>query len=144
MTSVPRSIRQRTIFVDTSAFYALLDQTDQWHERADAGFRALGASPRPLYTSNLVVAETYGLIQRSLGAPVATRWLASLDINFVFPTEEDHRAALQLLSQHQGLGFSYVDASSFVIMEKTDIGTAFAFDDHFRQYGWNLFTASES
>jgi len=34
--------------------------------------------------------------------------------------------------------FSYVDCSSFAVMERLRITAAFAFDPHFEQYGFRL------
>ena len=133
--TTPRSIRESSIFVDTSAFYALLDRSDRWHRDARQNFERLAQEGRPLFTSNLVAAETYELMRRTIRYTVAIAWLKSLRINLVFQTEADHERVRDLLARYQDKDFSYTDASSFVLMERLAVLTAFTFDAHFRQYG---------
>lgn len=144
VTSLPRSIRQRAVFVDTSALFAFVDATDQWHGQARQAFTTITAEGRPLFTSNLVLAEAHALVMRRFGASAASDWLRDFDFSLVFQTFADHERALSLLGRYRDTGFSYTDAVSFVIMEREGASTAFAFDDHFRRYGWSLFKASES
>ena len=40
-----------------------------------------------------------------------------------------------MMRQYQDKGWSFTDCVSRVIMQRLDIRTAFAFDDHFRQFG---------
>lgn len=133
--TTPRSIRERSVFVDSSAFYAFLDRADRWHTEAQATFKRLASERRPLYTSNLVIAETHVLSMRALGRAAALRWLDTLSMNLLFETEADHERAHALLSRRADRDFSYADATSFVLMERLDISLAFTFDAHFRQYG---------
>ncbi|OGO50599.1 MAG: hypothetical protein A2148_04885 [Chloroflexi bacterium RBG_16_68_14] len=128
-------MRERSVFIDTSAFYALLDARDRWTSEARQQFAAITDDRRPLVTSNLVVAETYALARRALGHGVALRWLDGLDINLVFQTEGDHGEVCKLLARYHDKEFSYTDALSFVLMERLGVPTAFTFDAHFRQYG---------
>lgn len=133
--TTPRSIRERAVFVDTSAFFALLDEHDRWHADATRRFTAVTDQRRPLVTSNLVVAETYALARAALGHSVAMRWLDSLNLNLVFQAESDHEQVRALLARYSDKDFSYTDATSFVLMERLGIPRAFTFDVHFRQYG---------
>ena len=60
-----------SVFVDTSALYALLDAADAGHERALLGSeRILGEE---LLTHNYVVIETVSLVRRRLGAEASAR-----------------------------------------------------------------------
>lgn len=143
MVPLSPTVRERAVLVDTSAFYARLDSDDQWHSQAVKGFNLLAQERRFLYTTNLVVAETYTLVLMRLGYPLAQRWLeALLPLNLVFQRAEHHRSVQGLLQRHQGHGFSYTDALSFVVMEELSIQDAFAFDRHFQQYGWTVFPSS--
>jgi len=67
-----------TIFVDTGAWYALADKTDQHHSRAVKKYPALLKQYSHLTTTNLVVAETYILIRRALGYQAAITFLNNL------------------------------------------------------------------
>jgi predicted nucleic acid-binding protein len=51
-------------------------------------------------------------------------------------THDDEVAARAIIDQYNDKAFSLVDAISFVVMSDLNIRTAFAFDDHFRQYGF--------
>lgn len=133
--TTPRSVRQRSVFIDTSAFYALLDRRDRWNGAARQHLAAITDERRPLATSNLVVAETHALARSSLGHQVAIRWLDSLDINLIMQTEADHHEVRNLLARYEDKDFSYTDALSFVLMQRLAIPVAFTFDAHFRQYG---------
>ena len=42
--------------------------------------------------------------------------------------------------QYQDKDFPLVDAISFSVMERLGISVAFAFDQHFTQYGWTALT----
>ena len=137
---VPRSQRESFVFVDTSAFYALLDRSDRWHTEARRSFEGLARERRPLFTSNLVVAETYVLTRHTLGHAVAVSWLESLDLNLVFQEESDHERVSRILARYGDKDFSYTDAASFILMERLGIPVALTFDDHFRQYGISVLT----
>ena len=140
MTQLPVTLRERAVLVDTSAFYARLDKDDQWYSLALQGFNRLVRERRPAYTTNLVMAETYTLALGRLGYSLAQQWLEALrSMNLVFQRQEHHSAVQRTLERYAGHGFSYTDAFSFVAMEETGIRTAFAFDRHFQEYGWDVF-----
>ncbi len=134
------TLRKRAVLVDTSAFYARLDRDDQWHQRAVQGFTILAQEQRVLFTTNLVVAETYALARYRLGYALARDWFTALHaVNLVFQRQEHHTQTAALLEQYQALRLSYTDAFSFVVMEEMEINTAFAFDQDFQEYGWTPF-----
>ena len=60
------------VFVDTSAFYAVLDQDDINHKRAKNAWTDLLAGDARLLTNNYVLLETGALVQKRLG-PAALR-----------------------------------------------------------------------
>ena len=130
----------RHLFVDTSAFYARLDRSDQWHQRAVDGFVELANRRAALITSNLVVAETHQLAYQRLGFQAARDWLTLLSgFNLRFQTEEDHRRTAQILTSPIGPHLSYVDAASMAVMESRSVTTVFSFDGDFALGGFDLF-----
>ncbi len=55
-------------FVDTGAFRAVTDKSDQYHSRAVAYFGELLKFRQPLLTTNFVLDETYTRLKRKLGS----------------------------------------------------------------------------
>ena len=55
--------RGEEVFIDTSAFYAVLDAEDEVHAQARVGWLGLIRDGKPLVTSNYVCVETCVLVQ---------------------------------------------------------------------------------
>jgi predicted nucleic acid-binding protein len=56
-----------SVFVDTSALYALLVRTDEDHAEAAKAFRGLLEAGRSLVSTNYVLVETTALLQHRIG-----------------------------------------------------------------------------
>ena len=63
-----------SIFIDTSAFYALMDRSDQFHVKAASVWPSLLGEGISLQTGNYIVIETLALIQNRLGFDAANMW----------------------------------------------------------------------
>jgi predicted nucleic acid-binding protein len=57
------------------------------------------------------------------------------DIRVLRVRPADERRAREILERFDDKEFSYVDATSFAVMERSGIPAAFTFDDDFRQFG---------
>jgi predicted nucleic acid-binding protein len=129
----------RTVFVDTSAFVALRNSAEREHRRARAALGELIAADVALYTSNYVFAETYTALMVRVGRAEAIEWgrrfRAGTAIELVRAEEDVDAAAWEILERHDDKGWSYVDATSFALIERDGGGEAFAFDVHFAQRG---------
>ena len=127
------------ILADTSASYALLDRSDRNHARAVSLARLMRRRHLTPLLTNFIVGETHGLVLSRLGARLARRWL----FGNVWPIEritaDDEIRARDILRRYDDKSFSYVDATSFSLMERLGIRQAFSFDPHFEQYGLELF-----
>lgn len=65
-------------------------------------------------------------------------------IPLVRVTAVDERKAWKLFKGYSDKRFSFVDCSSFVLMRRLGIRTAFAFDQDFRQFGrWVVYPRSD-
>jgi predicted nucleic acid-binding protein len=62
------------VFIDTSAFFALMDSSDRYHQQAGELWRALVQEDIPLKTSNYITIETVALLQHRLGFEAADLW----------------------------------------------------------------------
>ena len=133
----------RSVFIDTSAFVALRNAAEAEHERARAALADLLSEGVALFTSNYVFAETYTALLVRVGRAEAIEWgrrfRAGGAIELVRLDEEIEEAAWAILERHGDKGWSYVDATSFALIDRDGGGEAFAFDSHFAQRGLRVF-----
>ncbi len=132
----------RSAFVDTSAFVALLNPDEGEHERAQAALSTLLAEGVALFTSNYVFAETYTALMVRVGREEAIEWgrrfRAGGAIGLVRVDEDIEEDAWKILEDHGDKRWSYVDATSFALIERDGTSEAFALDGHFRQRGLSV------
>lgn len=128
------------IFIDTSAFYALLDKDDSNHSKARKAWPALIKADNILITTNYVLIESFALLQHRLGLDAIRGFQEDLVplINIEFINAELHRAAISVLLTASRRDLSLVDCASFELMRSLGIKAAFAFDPHFREQGFVL------
>lgn len=126
------------VLVDTSAVHALLDRTDACHTAAKNCLEGLKKGRSEPLLTNFIVAECHSLSLARLGAAVARRWLLTNVWAVERVTEDDEGRAKEIIRKYTDKTFSYTDATSFAVMERLGLRTAFAFDPHFRQYGFQI------
>jgi predicted nucleic acid-binding protein len=130
------------LFVDSSAWIALLSARDRHHAEADAMFRRAAAQRVRLLTTNLVLAEVHRLLLLRTGARSAARALDRFEASPLtiveFATAEHHRAARVWLERLRGRPVTYTDAVSFAVMEATRCAAAMSFDRDFARAGFAL------
>lgn len=130
------------IFVDTSAFVALLRRDDAHHADADRIQQRLKAERVGLVTTNFVVAETHALLLRHLGGAAAREFLTEIDGGhmavLVRAEPDDEVGARATIYRQTDKDYSLCDAISFAVMTRLDLRQAWAFDKHFGQYGWEM------
>jgi predicted nucleic acid-binding protein len=127
------------VFIDTSAFYALLDRDDENHRKAKNAWADLLKNDDTLVTNNYVLVETFALIQHRLGVDAVRGFqndiLPLVNIEFVVP--ELHRSGVSGLLAASRRNLSLVDCVSFEMMRTLEVKMAFAFDPHFKEQGFN-------
>jgi predicted nucleic acid-binding protein len=134
----------RRALVDASAYFALLDNDDDYHAQARIIRDRLIAERWRLFTTSFVLAETHALLLNRLSQDIATTFLQDLEqstTTLVWATPADVQHAKAIISQYDDKDFSLTDAISFVVMERLRIQYAFTFDRHFTQYGLTVLTA---
>jgi uncharacterized protein len=132
------------VLVDTGAIYALLDRTDANHAAARAALDDLKRRRAEPLLTNFIVAESHALVLSRLNADMARRWVVANVWPIERVTEADETKAVAILQRYADKTFSYTDACSFAVMERLGLKTAFAFDPHFRQYGFQVVGGSGS
>ncbi len=132
------------IFIDTSAFYALLDSDDQNHKVAvmtwltwePQGDKAV--APHQFITSNYVLLESFSLVQRRLGMNVARQLRDDLlpICSVAWLTVGLHKIAIRKFFATNRRSVSLVDCASFEVMRILEIQRVFTFDKHFAEQGF--------
>ena len=128
------------IFVDTSAFYALLDGDDAEHSRGLKLWEGEPPGEGSLVTTNYVVLESMALLQSRLGMPAVRVFRDAILplVRIEWIDEVVHAQAVSGFIAADRRGLSLVDLSSFETMRRLGIRSAFTFDRHFRQHGFEI------
>ena len=131
-----------TVFVDTSAFYAVLDHDDGNHGSARAIWSRLLGSRAALLTNNYVLLETCALLQNRLGVAALRAFqrdaLPLLNVDWI--SAKRHSSAVEAALAAQRRRLSAVDCASFQTMREHGVDVAFCFDEHFREQGFTMAT----
>ena len=126
---------EKAVLVDTGVWYAVADRSDRHHREAIDHYRQIFKDFYQVIVTNLIIAESYNIIRRTLGYRAGSNFLnnltASPRVKMVFSNRETEERAGEILRRYQDQDFSYTDAVSFAIMEKMDIRHACTFDRHF-------------
>ena len=127
-------------FVDTSAFYAVLDRDDRNHQKGKKAWMEILREPPTLVTSNYVLVETFALLQSRLGLEAVRRFQEDVVqiVQVEFVTPEMHRAGTAALLSAGRRGLSLVDCVSFEVKRDSGIKIAFTFDAHFKEQGFDV------
>ena len=130
------------LFVDSSAWIALVSASDGFHANADAHFREAVRTRTTLLTTNLVLAEVHRLILHRVGPGAARMALdlvaASPLVNLEHATASHHDAARRWLARLGDQRVTYTDAVSFAVMTSRRCRTALTFDSDFARAGFEV------
>ena len=127
-----------SVFVDTSALYALLDEDDARHAQASDVLRRLEGIE--LATHSFVVVEASALVGRRLPWGATERLIDGLlPVIDVEPVDAAlYASATSTYRESGSANISLVDRTSFAFMQARGIRRAFAFDDDFTREGFEL------
>lgn len=129
-----------SVFVDTSALYALLVATEDGHAAIVAALERILRARRPLLTTNYVLLETAALLQRRFGLAAVrdleARVVPLLQVRWV--DEALHRRAMDRLLRSDRRQLSLVDSASFVVMDAEALDEALALDADFETEGFRV------
>lgn len=126
------------IFVDTSFWIALRNRRDPRHAEAATLLRT--RADGGLATSNQIRGETWTYLRRRVGHDGAVEFLDALErsprVQLFSISEKQVQQALKWLRQRDEREYSFVDATSFVLMRELKIREALAFDGDFSAAGF--------
>ncbi len=136
-------INSASIFVDTSGFKAVFDKDDDFHSPAIKFWRTAQLEKIHLITSNFILDETYTLLRSHMGKDAALSFrqdifesIQQLKIIRIIP--QDEAQAWKYFEKLPGRGVSFTDCTSFSIMKRLKLETAFTFDNDFATAGFTI------
>ena len=126
------------VFVDTSAFLAILDADDNSHLKAKEVWNKIISAGDNLFCSNYILVETFALVQHRLGIKAARVLEDDIlpIVNIEWIDEAFHKAGVSAFLAASRRRLSLVDCVSFETMRHLGLKTAFTFDPHFHEYGF--------
>ena len=128
------------VFIDTSAFYALLDRADEYHLKAGREWNRILDADYTLVTTNYILVETLALLQSRLGLEAVRKFQEDIFplLSLEFITPKMHRLGTSALLSSSRRRLSLVDCTSFEVMRETGIRKVFSFDPHFKEQGFEI------
>jgi len=133
------------IFVDTSAFLAIVNEKDNNHTSAKTfleGIKTGKVKVKKIITSDYIIDETLTRIRYSVGHKEAVKWgkdiLASKVVEKIEVEKEIFELAWEIFETYEDKKLSFTDCTSFALMKKKDIEKVFSFDKDFENMGFIL------
>lgn len=125
------------LFIDTSALYALINRRDKDHKKIKD---FLSNFKGRIFFTNYIFDEIITLVVGRLGhdkaVEVGKTLQVSSQIEKIWVTSADERLAWELFIARGDKSYSFTDCTSFIVMKRLKITQYLAFDDHFRQEGF--------
>ncbi len=131
------------VFVDSSGWIAVAEDSERSHAEAVRYYRQLTASRVPVWTTNYVVAETVTWLRYHIhhrravlfwGTIEAASRLGRLTVEWITP--ERHEQAWRIFRDHADQRLSLVDCTSFVVARQVETNAVFTFDRDFQTMGF--------
>lgn len=131
------------IFVDTSAWLALDDKNDRYHNKAVAKSSEIKRQRIEIITSEYIIDETITLIRYRVSHQAAVIFgdslLNSSIVRIVDVTDEDRIKTWEIFKKYEDKELSFTDCTSFVLIKNLRLQKVFTFDKHFKQMGFEIF-----
>jgi len=134
------------IFVDTGAWIAVTDASDQYHYQAVKIYALLKRQRKRFVTTDYVIDETVTRLRYDAGHPSALLYLDLLalaqekgTLRIVYNTEAIFQKAITVFRRYDTVDVSLTDCVSFVVCQQLEIPYAFSFDKHFPTMGISLY-----
>lgn len=139
------ALDKAAVFVDTSAFKALVDPDDDFHEAAVEKWDYMTRKGIKSVTSNFILDESYTLIRTKCNLKVCKTFRTMLSdstqrIKVMRTSLDDELSAWDWFDLDWS-GLSFTDCTCFSMMKRLGLSTFFGFDKHFERAGFKPFLA---
>lgn len=130
------------LFVDTSAWLALNDRNDQYHNKAELKSSEIKKQKIELITSEYIFDESITLVRYRVSYRAAVIFgdslLNSSIVRIEDITDEVRLKAWEMFKRYEDKELSFTDCTSFVLMKTLKLQKVFSFDEHFKQMGFEI------
>lgn len=130
----------KKVFVDTSAWIALLNEDDFWYEKAHEVRLELIKQNYHLVTSNFILLELADALCSVSSRQNTVKFICDLglvkSLKIVALNDELFFAGMTLYQSRDDKDWGLTDCISFVIMQREGITEALTTDKHFEQAGF--------
>lgn len=128
------------LFIDTSAFFAIMIKSDRNHKIAMEIFKKIPAYYNSI-TSEPVLSETLTLLKRKFGIHIAGEFgdiiIQSPNLDILYVDAYIFNKGMEILKKYWDQDFSFTDCLSFALLKKENIDKVFGFDKHFSYMGFD-------
>ncbi len=130
---------RRRIFVDTSAWIALIDESDRHHQKAREYYEQwVKRTGVELITSDYIIDETLTVIRYRVGLLYAHRFWDAIEqaqsqniLRITWVEQKTWQEALSLFFRYDDQRFSFTDCTSFALLSREPVDAVFSFDRDF-------------
>lgn len=133
---------KQTVFVDTSAWLALINEADMDHVKAKTIRDKLLRSKKRFFVTNYIIVEIANSLCKTRWRSYAVKLINSIheteSIEVVELDKEISEEAWNMYSTRTDKEWSLTDCASFVVMKRYGIQDAFTNDHHFEQAGFDV------
>lgn len=133
---------KRKVFVDTSAWLALVNKSDAAHQKARKVRDTLLKYHSQFLVTNYVMVEIANALSRIPYKETAVKLISSIEmsenIHIIEINKEIYKKAWQVYSTYLDKDWSLTDCTSFEVMRERRITEAFTTDKHFEQAGFDI------
>jgi predicted nucleic acid-binding protein len=131
-----------TIFIDSSAFRAIYNPTDQYHRLATLRFVDLKKDGYKVMVSDYIIDESHTGILTSAGYKNVMEFDALVregNMKLEKITPERFAAAQEIFRRYnKDKEWSFTDCTSYVVMKELKIKKVFTFDQNFSEMGFEV------
>lgn len=133
---------RQAVFVDTSAWLALINESDADHAKAKTIRDKLLHSKKRFFVTEYIIVEIANSLCKARWRTHAVKLINSIrETEFIEVVEIDKEAyeeAWQMYSGRTDKEWSLTDCVSFAVMKRYGIRDAFTNDHHFEQAGFEV------
>lgn len=132
------------LFIDSSAYIAFYNERDEKHREAEGFMNEVKKGvfgPVIFYTTDYVFDETVTSVisftgRKDLALNAGEAIVSSKITRMIKVDYEAFKDAWDLFKKFKDKLWSFTDCTSFILMKRHRLVTAFTFDEHYRQAGF--------